>query len=100
MQHEQRTGTHSEDLRPLGHGDWRGLDVLSLKSFLFLHYLRTNITVTYVSQFRQLISYTSDSSILFSAFRTVSSRWEVEGAYFSPPYQALTRAEGPGALLG
>lgn len=38
-----------------------------MKPFLFLHCLRTNITVTYVSQFMQLISYTFDSSILFSA---------------------------------
>lgn len=43
---EQRAPEHSEDPGPLGHGDWRGLDFLSLTLPLFLHCLRTNTTAT------------------------------------------------------
>lgn len=99
-QREQRTQRYPEDLRPLGHGDWRGLDFLSLKSFLFLPCLRTNITVTYVSQFMQLISYTFDSSILFSAVLNFSSLWEVERVYPPLPHLATPTPTGQVALSG
>lgn len=64
---QQRTLEYPKDLKPLGHGDWTGLDFLSPKLFLFLPCLRMNITTSYVSQLMQLISYTFDSYILFSA---------------------------------
>lgn len=80
------------DLSPLGHGDWRGSDLLSLTLFLFLHYLRTNITMTYVSQFVWRILYTFDSCILFSTVLNIFPLWEVEGAYCPPLHKGLQDA--------
>lgn len=77
------------DLSPHGHGDWRGSDFLSLTLFLFLHYLRTNVTMTYVSQFMWRILYTFDSYILFSTVLNIFPLWEVEGAYCPPRHKGL-----------
>lgn len=73
--------------------------MLYLQNRFYLHYLRTNITVTYVSQFRQLISYLTALSY-FQPFAPFFLSGRLKGAYFSPPYQALTWAVGPVALLG
>lgn len=56
--------------------------------------------MAYVSQFMQLISYISDSYILFSAVLNFSPHGEVEGAYSSTSPQGLVgvgcRASGGG----
>lgn len=60
--------------------------------------------MAYVSQFMQLISYISDSYILFSAVLNFSPHGEVEGAYSSTSPQGLVgvgcRASGGGVRLG
>lgn len=63
-----------------------GLDIVSI-----LHYLRTNITMTYVSQFMWRISYTFDSYVLFSTVLNIFPLWEVEGAYCLPLHKGLQR---------